>query len=388
MNLKCLKLRSNSGRKLLDNQLQYIANQHCIPMSFLTDMRAKNFSKIFFEMSSTEIELIGYTLNDRLELLDKYRKVPEIIKAQISIMETIPIPKGTVNPNNVNKSSSKTDNALVNKNKKQADSSKQNTNNSQNIKSNSPSHTDKRRDNAELDFNFILKINLKQSDEELLKLCEKTTLDFDFLKENSERFSVLYYLQVAKNRYVLFAYSRRNSSKIELMMNFCEDLFQMKFTAFISNQRLNSNKHEQEIKNQLDVDDILDKIQANGINSLSKTERDFLESLADKSEQIFSFKNPRTRKMSEVFANDDKVSQWNSISISKKDTSRLPNIDELEAMYEQLHKKGIGNFKDEIYWSATPFSADAAWYFDFKNGRDGTMSKKLTANIRLIKLGK
>lgn len=122
MNVKCLKLRSNSDGKLLDNQLQNIANQHGIPMSFLTDIRAKNYSKIFFEVSSTEIGLIGYTLNDRLELLDKYRKVPEIIKAQISIMETIPIPKETVIPNNVNKSSSKTENALVNKNNKQADS--------------------------------------------------------------------------------------------------------------------------------------------------------------------------------------------------------------------------------------------------------------------------
>ena len=388
MNVKCLKLRSNSGRKLLDNQLQYIANQHGIPMSFLTDMRAKNFSKIFFEMSSTKIELIGYTFSDRLELLDKYRKVPEIIKAQISILETIPIPKETVNPNNVNKSSSKKDNAPVSKNKKQADSSKENTNNSQHRRSGSPSHTDKRKDNAELDFDFILKINLKQSDEELQKLCKKTTLNIDFLKENSEHFSVLYYLQVKKNSFVLFAYSRKNSSKIELMMNFCEDLFQMKFTTFPSNQKSDSNKHKHEIKNQLDVDDILDKIQAHGIDSLSKTERNFLESLADKSEQIFSFKNPRTRRTSEVFANDDKVSQWNPISNSKKELSRLPDIDELEAMYEQLHKKGIGNFKEEIYWSATPFSADAAWYFDFKNGRDGTMSKKLTANIRLIKLEK
>jgi hypothetical protein len=250
MNVKCLKLRSNSGRKLLDNQLQYIANQHSIPMSFLSDMRAKNYSKIFFEMSSTKIELIGYTFNDRLQLLEKYRKVPDIIKAQISILETIPIPKETVNQNNVNKSSSKKDNAPVSKNKKQADSSKENTNNSQYRRSGSPSHTDKRKDNAELDFDFILKINLKQSDEELQKLCEKTTLNIDFLKENSEHFSVLYYLQVKKNSFVLFAYSRKNSSKIEFMKDFCEDLFQMKFTTFPSNQKSDSSKHKPEIKNQ------------------------------------------------------------------------------------------------------------------------------------------
>ena len=43
---------------------------------------------------------------------------------------------------------------------------------------------------------------------------------------------------------------------------------------------------------------------------------------------------------------------------------RLPTKEELQEMYEKLHEKGQGNFKD-VYWSSTADSSGYAWAFNF-----------------------
>jgi hypothetical protein len=47
---------------------------------------------------------------------------------------------------------------------------------------------------------------------------------------------------------------------------------------------------------------------------------------------------------------------------------RLPDKDELEAMYEQLHKQGRGNFKNAWYWSSSQGSG-YPWVVTFNDGR-------------------
>lgn len=47
---------------------------------------------------------------------------------------------------------------------------------------------------------------------------------------------------------------------------------------------------------------------------------------------------------------------------------RLPTIEELKAMYEQLHRKGQGNFKSTGYWSSTETSASTAFASAFGSG--------------------
>ncbi len=64
---------------------------------------------------------------------------------------------------------------------------------------------------------------------------------------------------------------------------------------------------------------------------------------------------------------------------------RLPTIDELEAIYEQLHKAKSKEFAKTIYWSSSEFSDDAAWYFDFSKGMDGTGIKILAAFVIAVK---
>jgi hypothetical protein len=64
---------------------------------------------------------------------------------------------------------------------------------------------------------------------------------------------------------------------------------------------------------------------------------------------------------------------------------RLPTIEELKVMYEQLHKKGEGNFKDVGYWSSmeySGFSGRQAWLLRFFDGIANTYRKTDTGGER------
>ena len=47
---------------------------------------------------------------------------------------------------------------------------------------------------------------------------------------------------------------------------------------------------------------------------------------------------------------------------------RLPTLEELKAMYEELHKKGQGNFQDGWYWSSSENDLNLAWDLGFHSG--------------------
>ena len=64
---------------------------------------------------------------------------------------------------------------------------------------------------------------------------------------------------------------------------------------------------------------------------------------------------------------------------------RLPTIDELEAMYEQLHKNGHGSFRNDNYWSSSASSPQHSWYVSFSNGSTSDALNKLGALVRLVK---
>ena len=116
----CVKMRSNSGRKLLDNQLEYIAIENNIPLIFLEEMRETNYGKIYFEKivnnETVTIKPIAYADTQNLiYFFEKYKKTPEILKAQISILESVLIPKESVNPQN---KKTPTKNELISKEQK------------------------------------------------------------------------------------------------------------------------------------------------------------------------------------------------------------------------------------------------------------------------------
>jgi len=65
---------------------------------------------------------------------------------------------------------------------------------------------------------------------------------------------------------------------------------------------------------------------------------------------------------------------------------RLPNIDEIEAVYTQLHKLGIGSFNDRIYWSSSEHGAKFAWGFYFGiGGNNGLSDKGIKNYVRAVR---
>jgi hypothetical protein len=64
---------------------------------------------------------------------------------------------------------------------------------------------------------------------------------------------------------------------------------------------------------------------------------------------------------------------------------RLPNKDELKAMYEQLHKQGKGNFKNAWYWSSSQYDSVSAWYVGFGYGSVGGNYKYNDSRVRAVR---
>jgi len=50
----------------------------------------------------------------------------------------------------------------------------------------------------------------------------------------------------------------------------------------------------------------------------------------------------------------------------------LPSKDELDLMYKNLKRNGLGGFRNEWYWSSSQYDRDIAWTQDFTNGRQGS----------------
>ncbi|MHC6204548.1 Lcl domain-containing protein [Breznakiellaceae bacterium SP9] len=59
----------------------------------------------------------------------------------------------------------------------------------------------------------------------------------------------------------------------------------------------------------------------------------------------------------------------------------LPNKDELNWIYVNLKKKGLGGFTDGLYWSSSQSSSGAAWHQRFS---DGNQSYGLIKNLSLL----
>jgi len=106
-------------------------------------------------------------------------------------------------------------------------------------------------------------------------------------------------------------------------------------------------------------------------------------------EEIFQLNHPISGAVFFIAESDMSATmKWqidNPVAEELNPNWRLPTIDELEAIYKQLHLNGIGNFKNSHYWSGSEFSQDAAWYFNFETGEDGTGLKLFSMNVRLVR---
>lgn len=63
----------------------------------------------------------------------------------------------------------------------------------------------------------------------------------------------------------------------------------------------------------------------------------------------------------------------------------LPTKNELHWIYENLHKKGIGDFNTFNYWSSTEIDDQQAWVFDFSRGTEESSLKTGSNLVRAIR---
>lgn len=71
--------------------------------------------------------------------------------------------------------------------------------------------------------------------------------------------------------------------------------------------------------------------------------------------------------------------------LSPVGTWYLPSKDELNLIYLNLKKNGLGNLSNFGYWSSSEISTVNAWYQDFANGNQNTGRQGMSIGIRAIK---
>jgi len=63
----------------------------------------------------------------------------------------------------------------------------------------------------------------------------------------------------------------------------------------------------------------------------------------------------------------------------------LPSVDELNAMYTELHLNGLGGIAGGSYWSSSQSSADDARNHDFFDGVQRVFDKNYTLRVRAVR---
>ncbi len=63
----------------------------------------------------------------------------------------------------------------------------------------------------------------------------------------------------------------------------------------------------------------------------------------------------------------------------------LPSKDELNRMYMNLYKNGVGGFVGTLYWSSSENDAGSAWGQNFYSGAQGDGNKDNTFRVRAVR---
>ena len=63
----------------------------------------------------------------------------------------------------------------------------------------------------------------------------------------------------------------------------------------------------------------------------------------------------------------------------------LPSKEELNMMYKNLHKQGLGSFSYYYYWSSSAYYGSDAWLQDFSNGHQSSGSRYSGDYVRAVR---
>ena len=83
------------------------------------------------------------------------------------------------------------------------------------------------------------------------------------------------------------------------------------------------------------------------------------------------------------WADAKKVCQ--NLVLNGHDDWYLPSKDELDQMYKNLKKKGLGGFASEWYWSSSEYDSDSAWCQNFDNGRQSNIYRGDDLRVRAVR---
>jgi hypothetical protein len=84
----------------------------------------------------------------------------------------------------------------------------------------------------------------------------------------------------------------------------------------------------------------------------------------------------------------DAIDRCKSLKVNGIGGWHLPTKEELDAMYQQLHKQGEGGFSDSEYWSSSAYYDvyTNAWYQDFDDGdQNDTSVTGLKCSVRAVR---
>ena len=92
-------------------------------------------------------------------------------------------------------------------------------------------------------------------------------------------------------------------------------------------------------------------------------------------------------------ANTEFNADWNSainicqeLNINGITGWMLPNKEQLDLMYQNLHRKNLGGFDYDYYWSSSQYSNNLTWYQDFNDGIQGYYTKYInTYKVRAVR---
>jgi hypothetical protein len=75
----------------------------------------------------------------------------------------------------------------------------------------------------------------------------------------------------------------------------------------------------------------------------------------------------------------------NELEVNGYDDWFLPSRDELNHMYGNLHRKSLGGFLAQWYWSSTQYNSNYMWAENFASGAQDNKACGNTYHVRAIR---
>jgi len=84
---------------------------------------------------------------------------------------------------------------------------------------------------------------------------------------------------------------------------------------------------------------------------------------------------------------DEAKARCESLNIKGITGWRLPDKEELNLMYRNLKRNGIGGFGDDVYWSSSEDGSDGSWGQRFSDGNQYCFSKNYKVySVRAVRV--